>query len=202
MSYVEFIKQNEPSTPATDRVRIYVDQSTGEPYYKDDAGVAQTLVGSDGAQGPQGPQGDPGPAGADGAPGPVGPAGPVSVDYVSSRTATLTLPNSTTFQTIYSDSLTAQANGDYILSISIAARGHSAGNDMRFRLELDGSTILPVYTEEHKDSSAPQSAWRTFNFNLGNQAAGTYPLNLQFSKESTGGTAQIKGYTVILWRHA
>lgn len=202
MSYVEFIKQNEPSTPATDRVRIYVDQSTGEPYYKDDAGVAQTLVGADGPQGIQGIQGEPGQDGSPGQTGATGAPGPTNVDYINSRTATLTLPNTTTFQTVYSDNITAQANGDYILSISIATRPHTATSDVLYRLVLNGVTILPTYAEEHKDASPAQSMYRTFNFNLGTQAAGTYPLELQFSKESAGGTSQIKGYTVILWRHA
>lgn len=71
--------------PGVDSARVFVDDSNGEPSYKDDAGAVHTLVGAPGPAGPSGsigpvgptgPAGSTGPAGTAGAPGPAGPAGP------------------------------------------------------------------------------------------------------------------------------
>jgi len=201
MSYIEFQKQNEPDTPASGKLRFYGDLSTGEPYYKTDAGVAQSLIGPQGDTGPQGPQGPAGNDGADGAPGPVGPAGPMTVDFFNSRTATVTLPNSTAKQTIYTDNVTIGATANVFLLVSLASRSYSASSDMEYDIEFDGNVIQPEYIEEHKDSSTAQENWRMAMLDLGNLAAGTYVMNLRFSKENTGGTAQIKGYTTAVVRY-
>lgn len=67
-------------TPDVDKASIFLDDSTGEPSYKDDAGVVHTFVGtpgSTGATGPAGPSGVSGEDGTDGADGEPGPAGAV-----------------------------------------------------------------------------------------------------------------------------
>src|SRR3982750_1359631 len=68
--------------PGVDSARMFVDDSNGEPSYKDDAGAVHTLVGAPGPAGTTGPAGPTGPtgptgtAGAAGAAGSTGPAGP------------------------------------------------------------------------------------------------------------------------------
>ena len=43
--------------------------------------------------------------------------------------------------------------------------------------------------------------WRTFIFPVGSVPAGNIDVDLRFSKESTGGTAQLKGYSAFLVRY-
>lgn len=163
---------------------------------KDDGTVVN--IGVEGPQGPVGPQGPAGPAGPQ---GPAGPAGPMNVEAFISQPVTVTLPNSTTKQDIYTDVVTISADGPCYLDISLAVRPHSTGNDMEFDIEFDGNVLTPEYVEEHKDTSAVQSMWRSQCFDLGNLVAGNYNLNLRFSKETTGGTAQLKNYTAKLVRY-
>jgi hypothetical protein len=47
-------------TPATDKATIFLDDTSGEPSYKDDGGTVHTLVGAVGDTGPEGPTGPPG----------------------------------------------------------------------------------------------------------------------------------------------
>jgi hypothetical protein len=126
----------------------------------------------------------------------------MNVEAFISETATVTLPNSTTKQDIYTDSVTISATGDCFLDVSLAVKGHSTGNDMEFDIEFDGVILSPVYAEEHKDTNTAQSNWRSQCFDLGNIAAGTYDLTLRFSKEATGGTAQLKNYTAKVVRYS
>ena len=86
--------------------------------------------------------------------------------------------------------------------VSLAYKGHAGNNDMEFDIQFDGGILLPEFAEEPKDTSTAQSNWRTYNFDLGNITAGNKGLNLRFSKENTGGTAQLKGYTAILIRYS
>ena len=151
-----------------------------------------------GDKGDKGDQGDPGPVGPQ---GPIGPSGPMTVEAFISETGTVTLPNTTTQTLIYSDSVTISGTGDCFLDVSLAVRPHSTGNDMEFTVEFDGTPLSTTYAEEHKDVSAAQSNWRSQCLNLGNVAAGTYSLDLFFSKEATGGTAQLKNYTAKLVRY-
>jgi hypothetical protein len=62
MTVFRFKKQAEPTTPPTDRVYMYQDESDDIFKYKDDSGTVNPLAPA----GAPGPQGDPGPAGADG----------------------------------------------------------------------------------------------------------------------------------------
>ncbi len=194
-----------PSAPATGRVKKYIfddEAGTREPYFMLDDGVPRTLKGNpgndgaDGATGPQGPQGDPGPQGA------TGPVGPMNVEWFLARTTTVTLPNSTIKQIIFSDNTPMSDNGSCFLEVSLAVVPHSTGSDMEFDLQYDGVTLSPDYVEEHKDVSANQSNWRSYIFDLGFVTSGTKTLNLRFSKEATGGTAQLKGYTSKIVRYA
>ena len=167
----------------------YLDTDNGDIYQKQSG--SWVIVGNiEGPQGPTGPQ------------GPIGPAGPMNVEAFISEAVTVTLPNSTTKQIIYSDSVTISATGDCFLDVSLAVKPHSTNNDMEFDIQVDGVTLVPDYAEEHKDQSAAQSHWRSQCFDLGNVPAGTYTLDLRFSKETTGGTAQLKNYTAKVVRYS
>ncbi len=157
--------------------------------------------GDQGTQGIQGIQGDQGVQGDQGLQGIQGETGPMNVEAFISKTSTVTLPNTTSKTTIYSDSVTIDTTGNCFLDISLAVRGHSPSNDLEFDLLFDGNILNPVYAEEHKDNNNAQSNWRHQTISLGNVSAGTYSLVLRFSKESTGGTAQLKNYTVKLVRY-
>lgn len=185
-----------PGAPASGRYRIYVDQNDNEVKFIDDAGLVQTFKGDQGDQGIQGDQG------VQGIQGVQGPQGPMNVEAFISETATVTLPNSTAKQDIYTNNVTISQTGNCFLDISLAVRPHSTGNDMEFDIEFNNSVLSPLYAEEHKDTGAAESMWRSQCFNLGNVAAGTYPLTLRFSKEQTGGTAQLKNYTAKLVRYS
>ena len=56
---IVFLEQTAASvaTPSTGKVAVFVDSATGEPSYKDDAGVATSLKGATGAAGPTGATG-------------------------------------------------------------------------------------------------------------------------------------------------
>ena len=129
------------------------------------------------------------------------PTGPMIVEAFVTEKGSVTLPDSTTFQLIYNDSITISADGPCFLDISLAVRAHSAGNDMLFEVDFDGATLSPTYAEEHKDSSAAEFMWRSQCIDLGTVVAGTYDLDLYFSKEVTGGTAQLKNYTAKVVRY-
>jgi len=208
MSYIEFQKQNEPNNPSTGKVRFYADLSTGEPYYKDEAGAAKSLIGptgANGATGPQGPAGNDGNDGADGADGaigPQGPAGPMNVEFFNSRTTTTTLPNSSSKQDIFTDVVNISGAGDCFLLVSLASRAHSASSSMQYDIEFNGSVIQPEYVEEHKDIGSTQENWRMAILDLGNLSAGNYNMTLRFSKGVTGGTAELKGYTTVVVRYS
>lgn len=188
-----------PATPATGRVKFYTfDDGSGtvEPYYKLDDGSENTLKGPQGDQGTQGIQGDPGPQGV------PGPAGPMNVEGFISETGTATLPNVTNPQQVYSDSITISSAGDCFVDISIAVKPHAGNNDYEFRVQWDGSFLLPILIEEGKDQSNDQSNWRSQTLDLGSVSAGTYTLALFFNKESASGTAQIKNYTAKVVRYS
>lgn len=198
-------RNSTPTVPGADRFKIWVDSNDNEVKYTDDLGATNTFKGDQGDQGIQGIQGTPGVDGVDGATGPqgaTGAQGPTSYDTVIVNNTLVTLPNSTAKTVIYSDTVNVAANGECVLMVSLAVRPHAAANDMEFDLEYDGGILAPDYAEEHKDSSAPQSHWRTYIFPLGAQTSGNKTLDLRFSKESTGGTAQLKGYTAILVRYS
>lgn len=185
-----------PGAPASGRYRIYVDQNDNEVKYIDDAGLVQTFKGDQGDQGIQGAQGDQGIQGAQ------GPQGPMNVEAFISETATVTLPNTTTATVVYSDTINFSGVGDAFVDISLAVRNHSNNNDMEFFVRFDGVILTPEYIEEHKDNSAAQSLWRAQCFDLGNVSAGNHTLELLFSKEQAGGTAQLKNYTAKVVRYS
>lgn len=186
--------------PDTGYIFVWYEDELGDKVlkYRDSTGT-DDYIGVTGPAGPQGPAGATGPQGPQGN---VGPQGPMTVEAFISETSTVTLPNSTSKQDIYTDSVTISATGNCFLDISLAVKPHSTGNDMEFDIEFDGTVLSPEYVEEHKDSGTAQEMWRSQCLNLGNVAAGTYNLTLRFSKESTGGTAQLKNYTAKLVRYS
>lgn len=193
---LNFPKRNStPAAPAVDRYKIWVDGADDEVKYTDDLGVTKTFKGDTGSQGIQGVQG------VQGIQGNVGPTGPMNVEGFVSETGTVTLPNSTAFSLVYTDSITISASGNCFLDVSLAVKPHNASNDMEFELDFDGVTLSPTYVEEHKDLSASQSHWRSQCIDLGFVSAGVYDLDLYFSKESAGGTAQLKNYTAKVVRY-
>jgi|TARA_R110000851_G_scaffold298994_8_gene454815 hypothetical protein len=193
---LNFPKRNSaPDSPSADRYKIWVDGTDDEVKYTDDLGVTKTFKGDDGTQGIQGVQG------VQGIQGVQGPTGPMSVEAFVTEKSLVTLPDSTTFQLIYNDSITISADGPCFLDISLAISPHTAGNDMRFEIDFDGVTLSPTYVEEHKDQSNSESMWRSQCIDLGTVVAGTYDLDLYFSKEGTGGTALLKNYTAKVVRY-
>lgn len=189
-------RATSPGAPAANRYRIFVDQNDDKVKYIDDLGVIRTFKGDQGDTGLQGTQG---PQGIQGIQGPVG---PMSVEAFISETGTVTLPNSKTKQDIYTNNVTISNTGNCFLDVSLAVKPYSAGSDMKFDIEFNGSVLTPLYREEHEDTNVNQSMWRSQCFDLGNVAAGTYPLTLRFSKEKTGGTARLKNYTAKLVRYS
>lgn len=166
-------------------------------YEKDDQGNETTLKGEKGDTGdagPQGAQGLQGPTGAD------GPEGPVAVLYNEDDYTQLTLPNTNSYQNVYSRDIDFLTTSHYILQANIAVRPHSASNDMVFFWDLDEVTTGPIYTEEHKDTNSAQANLRQFQIDLGTVTAGIKPLDLYFRKEATGGTAQLKFVSIIIWK--
>lgn len=188
-------RSSEPDSPTTDRYKIYVDGNDDEVKFKDDAGVVKTFKGDQGTQGIQGVQG------IQGIQGLVGPVGPMNVEGLVLENATVTLPNTTTPTIVYTDAITISTTGNHILFVMLAVRPHNASNDTEYRVDFDGSPVGPLYAEEGKDVNGAQSNWRMAMIPLGNVAAGTYDLDLLFSKESTGGTAQLKYYAAAIMRY-
>lgn len=185
-----------PSAPTVGRHRIYVDRSDNVAKYIDDTGTIRSFKGDQGDQGIQGPQGPTGPQ------GPAGPQGPMTVEAFISEKSTVTLPNSTSQQLIYSDSVTISSAGNCFLDVSLAYKGYSTSNDMEFKLEFGGTDLTPELIEEPKEIGSAQENWRSQCLDLGFVTAGTYTLNLFFSKESTVGTAQLKNYTAKVVRYS
>jgi len=196
-----------PATPAINRYKIYVDGTDDEVKYIDDLGVIRTfkgiqgIQGNDGVDGVDGVDGAQGVQGIQGIQGIQGPQGAMTVEALISETALVTLPNTATKTIVYSDPITITSTGACYLDISLAIKPHNASNDMEFDLQFDGVTLSPTYAEEHKDISAAQSMWRSQCIDLGIVTAGTYNLDLRFSKEVTGGTAKLKNYTAKVVRY-
>lgn len=187
----------KPDAPAPGKRLLY---PKADGWYElDSDDNEESLKGEKGDPGDPGVQGDPGPQGD---PGQQGPAGAMTVEGFVSETSTVTLPNTTTPTVIYSDTINFSGAGDSFLDISLASRPHSTGNDMEYFVRWDGVILVPEYDEEHKDTSTTQSNWRSQCFNLGNVSAGNHTLELLFSKESTGGTAQLKNYTAKAVRYS
>lgn len=189
-------RSTNPDTPTANRVKLY--NLNGEPYYITDTGASFPLKGTDGTNGTNGIDGTNGTNGIDGA---MGPAGPMMVEGVADEQATVTLPNTTTKTVIYSDTFNVSATGNCFLIISLAVRGHSTGGDYEFDVDFGGNILTPDMAEEAKDIDVASSNWRSFTFPVGSIPAGNIDINLRFSKEQTGGTAQLKGYSAILVRY-
>lgn len=191
------VRTSHPTAPTTGRVKTYSynDGGTIQPFFMLEDGIPRTLVGATGPIGPEGPQG------IQGIQGPTGPAGEMTVEGAVFETGTVTLPNSATKQTIYSNVINHDVAGECFLLLGLAYRPHSTGNDMEFDIEYDGNVLIPESVEEGKDTSAVQSHLRSFPIGLGVQSAGAKTINLRFSKETTGGTAQLKAYSAIVVRY-
>jgi len=128
-------------TPATGKVTIFDETTTGEPSYKNDAGTVTSLkggVGTTGAPGMPGLDGDdgedgipgaPGPSGAPGATGPPGAAGPVGATGGSAQLASIAAASA------------AIANTEtVVVSTSLAAAYLTAGMSFRIRCAGVGTT--------------------------------------------------------------
>jgi hypothetical protein len=208
-TYNKPIRTTHPDKPIDGRVKEYIfqDGPITVPYYIGFDGIPRTLkgetgdAGQDGQNGQDGNDGSIGPIGPTGPAGGVGPAGAMTVEAFISETANITLPNTTSFNQVYTHQVIVTADGDLFVDISLALRPHSTGNDLVFEVDFDGTTIDPSLTEEFKDSGNVQSMWRSQTLDLGFKAAGTYDLELYFRKEATGGTAQLKNYTAKVVRY-
>jgi hypothetical protein len=188
-------RSTPPSAPTVGRFRIWVDSNDNEVKFIDDLGVIQTFKGDQGDQGDQGVQG------IQGIQGEVGPVGPMNVEALINEFLTVTLPNTTAPTIVYSDTVNLSATGNHLLLVFMALRPHSTNNQMEFQVEWDNGIVGPLYSEEGKDASADNSNWRMAMIPLGNQNAGNHTLDLLFSKESTGGTAQLKTYVAAVVRY-
>lgn len=166
-------------------------------YQKDSNGNEETLKGD---KGDTGDTGDTGPQGPQGDVGPAGPAGPVAVLFKEDDDTVLTLPNTTTPQNVFSRSVNFLTTAEYVMQVMVAVRPFSTSNDMEFFWELDGTQVGADYVEEHKDSNTAQSNLRNWQIDLGSVSAGTKDIDLYFSKESTGGTAQLRYISVVIWK--
>lgn len=191
------------STPDVGSIYKWVEEDGGDLIYKglDSNGNPKSL-GVQGATGATGATGVQGPTGPTGATGPTGPSGTMEVEVIVNHLSTVTLPNSSTAQSIYDDTFTMSTSGNCFIDISMSLRSHSTGNDMEFEFYLDGVFIQVPYNEEHKDSGGNQSNWRSFgSIDLGFLAAGSHNIEMFFSKEQTGGTAQLKSYCFKVVRY-
>lgn len=202
MSYIDLENQNKPSTPSIGRSRWYISSVDGEPKYLDDQGVERSFIGQQGPPGQDGQDGGIGPQGPVGLQGPAGPAGGMAVEGVIIKDFNVTLPDSTAKQVIFGDNFTMSAPGQVYLMVTMAYKPHSSGNDVEFGLRLNGVDINPAQIEEHKDSSNDQSPWRTACIPVGSLPSGSNNLQLRFSKESSGGSAVLRYYSVIVVRYA
>lgn len=207
MSYIQYKKQETPSVPETGAIRQWVG-SDGVLRYIDAEGNITTVtkgdkgdIGDTGATGPAGVDGVDGDTGPQGPQGEVGPSGPMTVESFVSEKSVVTLPDSTTLQTIYTHDITISGDGPCFLDISLAIKGHSTSNDYEFVAEFGGVALTPTLVEEVKDLSTVQSNWRSQCLDLGEVVAGTYTLELQFRKDNTGGTALLKNYTAKVVRY-
>ena len=126
----------------------------------------------------------------------------MSVEGTNFFTGTATLPNVTNPQTVITDTFNVSTTGDCFLMISLAYKGHATNNDMIFDVQFDGNILIPESREESKDAGNQQSIYRSFTFGLGSVSSGNKVINLRFSKEIAGGTAQLKGFTAILVRYS
>lgn len=158
------------------------------------------VKGDAGTQGIQGIQGIQGDAGLDGATGAEGPAGPTALAHKLTNTSTTTLPNTTTKTFIDGITFNVPSTGDYVMTAKISFRPHSTGNDMEWGWRLDNNVLDDLQAEEHKDTNATQIVGRGFQIDLGTLAPGNHDLDLYFSKEATGGTAQLKYISLFIWR--
>jgi len=210
-------RANPPQSPNVGRYKIWVDSNDGLVKFTDENGVTGTFQGSEGPQGPQGlqglqgPQGPQGPQGTQGIQGEVGPQGPqgiqgpqgaVDLTYVADVDAIITLPNTTTKTSLGAVSVNFPTTGNYLFQAMIAVRPHSTNSDMEFDWRLGGVQFGAEYAEEHKESVAPQSNLRMFQADLGNIIAGNLDLELFFSKETAGGTAQLNYTSIAIWRYS
>lgn len=197
MSDIVLNKANgNPAGLSANEAALSFRPSDGMPEITDGAtGLTTPLKGD---KGDKGDQGDPGPQGIQ---GPVGPVGPMNVEGFVDEPGTVTLPNSTAPSLVYSDAINMSATGNIFILVFLAVRPHSTGNDMEFRVDFDGTPLVPTYAEEHKDVSAAQSMWRMALFKIDGVTAGNKNLDLFFSKETTGGTAQLKTYRALVVRY-
>lgn len=192
------VRTTHPEAPTAGRMKTY--SLIAEPYFMLEDGVPRLFKGVDGSQGPQGDQGIQGDQGVQGNVGPAGPAGPVSLAFKLTETALVTLPDSTTKTFVTGLTFNVPSIGDYVMTAKIGFRPSSASVDMEFDWRLDNNVLDDDSAEEHKDSSAAQKHGRPFQQDLGSLASGNHDLDLYFSKESTGGTAQLKYLSLFIWR--
>lgn len=190
-------RNSSPSIPGPDRFKIWIDSADREVKYTDDLGATNTFKGEQGDIGNTGPQGE------QGIQGEQGPIGPMNVEFIDNKLTDVTLPNSSSFQSIYSDDFTVSSTGECYLDVSMSLKAHSASSDMQFEMYIDGQFIEIPYSEEHKDTSSAQENWRAYTgIKLGTLTAGTHNIELFFAKENTGGSAVLKSYSLKVVRYS
>jgi len=202
-------RNSAPTTPGSNRYKIWVDSLDNGVKYTDDIGVTRTFkgekgdTGDTGPQGIQGIQGDPGVDGADGADGATGPIGPMNVEHIVNDAPYITLPNSASFQFILGETFNVSGTGNCFLDFSMALTPHSTNSDMRFELYIDGNYIDIENSEEYQELDSAQAMWRSYTgLILGSLSAGNHTINLYFRKEATGGTAILKHYSMKVVRYS
>lgn len=180
-------------TPGANKDTIFVNISTGEPSYKDDAGVTHTLVGTNGATGASGPpgpagfgfdgddgdfmpalpgpQGNPGSTGATGAQGPIGPV-MITDDYIEDVILSNPTPASTG----------GSSNGPWQTVITKAA-DDTVTNSSTFTSDSELTTSL---------TAAGRYLIELIIFYSGTSTAADYKFQLLFSS-AAGITAQLLG---------
>lgn len=130
MGWLTFLRETIASvpTPATGKTSIFVDSSSGDPYMKDDAGTATSLVGAPGPAGPPGPSGGPpgptgpiGPTGPTGLTGPTGPAGTAGSPGPTGPTGTAGSPGNPAYTTTTAGF--TQPAVSSTVSVSVASTG-------------------------------------------------------------------------------
>lgn len=197
MSSIQLDNQEvKPSAPSFGKYKIYI--KNGVPKYLDSQDVEHDYKGEKGDQGIPGNDGSDGPIGPEGPVGPVGPAGSMSLIHKDKFSGVITLPNSTSKTFVWRTSFNAPVGSNGYLIATIGFRGHSTGNDCEFDWELNGSILDGDLVEEMKDTSSLAKNLRTFQIDLNTLNNGAYNLDLYFSKEATGGTAQIKYIQLIV----
>jgi hypothetical protein len=101
---------------------------------------------------------------------------------------------------VYNAPFSVPTSGNYVVTAKISGRPSSTSADMEYDWRLDGSVQPDDSVREYKDSGSDQKVGDYFQMDLETIAPGSHDLDLYFSKENTGGTAQLKYISIFIWR--